>query len=407
MDDKSRFVTGIDVGTGYVRAVVGAVNAEGAINIVGYKEVESAGMRRGIVTDLAGPALAMDRALKEAETMSGHPIDSAVVSVNGAHLLSTKTDGMVAVGGAEHEINVEDLARVEEMATTGKLPANRRILDLVPYSYALDGQGGIRDPLGMTGSRLEIQANVVSGLIPYCSSVEKVAQGAAVAVEKMIPSVMAGARAVLSEKQMENGVAVIDIGSATTSVAVYDNGDLQYIGVVEQGSNDITNDLATMLKTDIAVAEEVKRRFVTGAFDAGEKDIVVKRGRAEMVFKRKEVDEVAEARLDDMFSAVRKKLRDAGYDRRLPEGVVLVGGGARLRDIEVYAREKVELMARIGAPSGLSGLGDALEKSEWATAVGLMMAGVRMGGGSVAKKKQKGGGKGGILSAIKRFFSKF
>jgi len=401
MDKESRFVTGIDIGSAYVRAVVGSIAADGAINIVGYKEVESAGMRRGIVADLAGPATAIDAALQEAETMSGQKIDNAVVSVNGVHLLSTKTDGMVAVGGAEHEINTEDLARVDEMATTGKLPANRKILDLIPYSYALDGQGGIKDPLGMTGARLEIKANVISGLVPYCASLEKAAEMAAVKVDRLMPSVVAAAQAVLSQQQMENGVAVVDIGSATMGVAVYDDGDLQYVGVIDQGSNDITNDLAMVLKTDLVVAEEIKRRFVTGAFNASEKDIVVKRGREDLAFKRAEVDEIVEARLDEMFGAVRKKLKEAGYDRRLPEGVVLVGGGAKLRDIEVYAKDKVELMAKVGAPSGMGGLKDVVEKSEWTAAVGLMLSAAKSGEGVVAKKRKGGGG------LLKKIFSKF
>ena len=398
-----RFVTGIDIGTGYVRVVVGSMTVEGGINVVGYKEVESAGMRRGIVSDLAGPATAMDLALKEAETMSGCRIDTAVVSVNGVHLLSTKTEGMIAVGGAEHEITRDDLGRVDEMATTGKLPANRRILDLVPYSYALDGQGGIKDPLGMMGARLEIKASVVSGLVPYCAGVVKAAEGAAVAVERLIPSVMAAAKTVLSERQKENGVAVVDIGSATIGVAVYDNGDLQYVGVVEQGSNDITKDLAMVLKTDLEIAEEVKRRFVTAAFNGSDKNIVIKRGRDETSFTRADVDEIVEARLEEMFMAVRRKLKEAGYDRKLPEGLVLTGGGANLRDIETYAREKVELMARVGVPVKLGGLGDALEKPEWAGAVGLMLSGAGSEEVSVRKKSKSGG----VSGFLKRIFSKF
>jgi len=170
--------------------------------------------------------------------------------------------------------------------------------------------------------------------------------------------------------------------------------------VIDQGSNDITNDLAMVLKTDLVVAEEIKRRFVTGAFNASDKDIVVKRGREDLAFKRAEVDEIVEARLDEMFGAVRKKLKEAGYDRRLPEGVVLVGGGAKLRDIEVYAKDKVELMAKVGAPSGMGGLKDVVEKSEWTAAVGLMLSAAKSGEG-VAVKKRKGGG------FWKRVFSKF
>ena len=170
MDNNNRFVTGLDVGTENVRAVIASVNNDGKIAIVGYNEGKSAGMRKGIPANLAGPAGAIDKMLGDAERMGGYDVRSAYVSINGSTVISTHTEGMIAVGNAEHEINGEDLNRVEDVAVSGRIPANRDVLDVIPLEYALDGQGGIKDPLGMAGARLEIRANVISALTPNCEN---------------------------------------------------------------------------------------------------------------------------------------------------------------------------------------------------------------------------------------------
>lgn len=375
MDENSRFVTGLDVGTENVRAVIATVNREGGVAIVGYNEGKSAGMRKGVPANLAGPAGAIDKMLGEAERMGGYDVRSAYVSVNGSSILSTRTEGMIAVGTVEHEINGNDLDRVEDVAVSGRIPANRDVLDVVPLEYALDGQGGIKDPLGMSGARLEMRALVVSALTPNCENLRKATATADVHADKIVPSVVAAAKAVLTDRQKENGVAVIDMGAATTSVAVYEEGDLQYVGVVPAGSNNVTNDLAIVLAIDPVLAEEIKQRFVTGNFDL-EKSPVIKIGREgkdERVFDRKEVEDVVKARLDEIFGEIRKKLKSAKYDQRLPEGVVLVGGGAKMRDIDLFAKKALEAAVKIGKPTGLGGVSDAIEKPEFATAVGLVM----------------------------------
>ncbi len=334
MDESSRFVTGIDLGTENVRAVVLKANKDG-IAVVGYNEGKSNGMRKGIPANLAGPAGAVDKTLEEAERLSGFEIREAVVNINGSQVLSTKTEGMIAVGTVEHEITYEDLDRVEDVAVTGSIPANRDVLDVVPLEYILDNQRGIKDPLGMSGSRLEMRANVISALTPNCENLKKLMQSAEVAVQRLVPSAVAAARAVLTERQKENGVAVIDFGAATTSIAVYEEGDLQYVDVVPAGSNNITNDLAIVLAIDPETAEEIKLRFVTGDFTT-EKSPIIKVGREgkERHFERKEVNEVVSARLEDIFGEVRKKLKAAKYDQRLPEGIVLTGGGAHMRALD-------------------------------------------------------------------------
>lgn len=184
-------------------------------------------MRKGVVVNLQGPGQAIDTALGEAERMSGYQVHAASLSVNGSHILTTHADGMVAVGAADHEITHDDLDRIKEVATLGKVPANRDILDVVPHAYKLDGQDNIKDPVGMTGTRLEIDAHVISALTPYLVNVEKAAESAQVSPHAIVPTSVAAAKAVLSEQQLENGVAVLDLGGTTTSIAVF-HGATQY-----------------------------------------------------------------------------------------------------------------------------------------------------------------------------------
>ena len=409
MDEASRFVTGLDVGTENVRAVIASVNKEGHLAIVGYNEGKTAGMRKGIPANLTGPASSIDKMLGEAERMGGYEVHSAYVSINGSQILSTRTEGMIAVGTVEHEINGEDLDRVEDVAVTGRIPANRDVLDVVPLEYALDGQGGIKDPLGMSGARLEIRANVISALTPNCENLRKATEAADVKAERLVPSVVAAAKAVLSERQKENGVAVIDMGATTTSVAVYEEGDLQYVGVVPAGSNNVTNDLAIVLAIDPNMAEEIKTRFVTGNFKSEKSPVirVGKDGKGERAFERKEVEEVVKARLDEIFNEIRKKLKAAKYDQRLPEGIILTGGGAKMRDIDLFAKQVLEAAVKIGVPQGLDGVADAVEKPEFAAAVGLAMLAAEesQGVNLPVKKSKKGGAKKPPF--LKRIFSKF
>ena len=405
MDNDKRFVTGLDVGTENVRAVIAGVNKEGKIAVVGYNEGKSAGMRKGIPANLAGPAGAIDKMLGDAERMGGYDVRNAYVSINGSTVISTNTEGMIAVGTVEHEIDGEDLDRVEDVAVSGRIPANRDVLDVIPLEYALDGQGGIKDPLGMSGARLEIRACVISALSPNCENLKKATATADVRADRLIPSVVAAAKAVLNERQKENGVAVVDLGAATTSVAIYEEGDLQYVGVIPAGSNNITNDLAIVLAIDPELAEEIKVRFVTGDFDT-DKSPAIKVGKNnERTFDRKEVEEVVKARLDEIFGEVRKKLKAAKYDQRLPEGIILVGGGAKMRSIETYAKKVLEASVKIGIPTGLDGVADAVEKPEFAAAIGLAM--IAAEGTQIEPQSIKKSSKKSKPNFLKKIFSKF
>lgn len=412
MEEKPHFVTGLDVGTENVRAVIGAMK-DGQLAVYGYNEGKNAGMRKGVPANLNGPASSIDRMLGEAERMGDYDVRSAYVSINGSQILSTRTEGMIAVGSTtDYEISDADLDRVEDVSVTGRIPANRDVLDVVPLEYAIDGQGGIKDPVGMSGARLEMRANVISALTPNCDHLKKATEKAEVHADRLVPSVVAAARAVLTERQKENGVAVIDLGAATTSVAVYEEGDLQYVGVVPAGSNNITNDLAILLAIDPEMAEDIKTRFVTGDFDT-EKSPVIKIGKDrghERNFDRKEVDNVVMLRLEEIFGEIRKKLKAAKYDQRLPEGIILTGGGARMRDIELFAKKAMEASVKIGVPLNLTGVSEAVTRPEFATAVGLAIMAAEEQSYAMKPAKPKKSTPKSIKAPgniLKKIFSKF
>ena len=408
MDNDKRFVTGLDVGTENVRAVIASVDKEGKIAIVGFNEGKSAGMRKGIPANLSGPANAIDKMLGEAERMGGYDVRNATVSINGFTVISTNTEGMIALGPAEHEINIDDLARVEDVAVTGRIPPNRDVLDVIPLEYAIDGQDGIKDPLGMAGARLEMRACIVSALTPNCENLKRATANADVHADRLIPTAVASAKAVLNERQKENGVAVVDFGATTTSIAIYEEGDLQYVGVIPAGSNNITNDLAIVLAIDPELAEEIKVRYVTGDFDSDKSPAIRVGKNNERAFERKEVEAVVKARLDEIFTEIRKKLKSAKYDQRLPEGIILVGGGAKMRDIDIFAKKILETAVKIGVPTGLDGIADAIEKPEFAAAVGLaMFAAEENQASSSPSKKSKKAKSGNKTSFFKKIFSKF
>ena len=403
MQEQSRYAVGIDVGTTMIRCVVGHVDTTtGTPTIVGVGEYPNSGMRKGSVSNLNGPSEAIDKALGDAERMSGYQVNDATVSINGSHILSTHTDGMIAVGMSDHEVNEEDLYRIEDVATTGKVPANRKILKVVPFNYTLDGQGGIKDPLGMTGTRLEISANVVSAMAPYVANLEKAVEGATVRPNDVVPSVMAAATAVLDDSQMENGVAVIDLGGATTGVAVYEEGDLQYVGVVPYGGVNVTNDLAIGLKIDPEIAEKVKLQHASAVNRNKSSKVTVKHDKETLEFDIADIDEIVEARLEEIFEAVNKELEKAGRAGRLPSGAVLAGGASNMKSIVDFAKNQLGVAVRRGKAKGYGGVVDNVNKPEFAAAIGLMLADINPDGyHSVAADASKTGAKsGGFLSSL-------
>ncbi len=374
MEEQSKYAFGIDVGTENVRAVALEIQGEDTIKVIAYGEAKNEkGMRKGIVTDLSGPAEATDKALKVVEGMSGVNVDAAYVSINGSHISSEQVTGMIAVSSVAG-ITSEDLDRLEDTAMSGRITNNRQVLDVIPLNYTLDGQSGIRQPIGMTANKIEIVANVISGLTPSVDALGRAMAAANLRVLRFMPTAVAAARAVLTEKQMENGACVIDLGSSTTSVAVYDEGDLQYVATIPAGSNNITKDLAISLELNTEAAEEIKLRFVTADF-SDNKEITMRHAGETITFSKNEVNEIVKDRLDDIFAHVYEHLERAGYAQKLPEGAVIVGAGAKMRGIAGFAKESLKMATRVGVPgAGLSGMVEDIEKPEYATVIGLALS---------------------------------
>lgn len=402
MQEVSRYAVGLDVGTTTVRCVVGHVDGAGQTpTIIGVAEYPNSGMRKGTVVNLVNTAQAIDKALEGAERMSGHQINAATISANGSHIVGMSSRGVIAVGTGGHEINEDDLARVEEAATVVQLPANREILDVTPRSYQLDGQDNIKDPVGMTGVRLEVDAHVITGLTPHIKNLHKACEMTETMPHRTVLAGLASARSVVSEQQMENGVVLIDLGGTTTNIAVYEEGDLQHVAVLPVGSINITNDLAIGLKTDLPVAEQVKLQHAVAIpkLRKDNKPLKVTMEKETYEFSADDVDMIVDARLEEIFELINKELKSIGRAAKLPGGAVITGGGAQIRGIDEYAKEALQLSARLGRPQGFGGVSDKVDTPAYSAAVGLMLMDLE-GGSSHTHHSQDKSGNGGLSKSI-------
>lgn len=417
MQENARYAVGLDIGTTTVRCVVGHVEgAQASPTIIGVGESPNSGMRKGTVVNLVNAASSIDKALELAERMSGHQIHAATISVNGSHIIGMSSRGVIAVGVSGHEITEDDLHRVEEAATVVQLPANREILEVTPRSYQLDGQDNIRDPLGMTGVRLEVDAHVITALGPHLKNLHKACEMTETTAHTTVLAGLAAARAVVTDQQTENGVVLVDIGGTTTNIAVYEEGDLQHVAVLPVGGVNITNDLAIGLKTDLDVAEAVKlQHAVAIPIMRSEKKstVSVKLDKETSEFETSDIDMIVDARLEEIFELVNKELKSIGRAAKLPGGVVLSGGGAQLRGIEDYAKNALQLSARIGQPSEFAGVSEKIASPAWNTALGLMLidlegSSVAHGGSHGRSHDQKSGvNLGKITGKLTEVFRKF
>jgi cell division protein FtsA len=416
MQDSSRYAVGLDVGTTQVRVVVGHFEgmSDAKPTIIGVGVEANAGMRKGTVVNLVNTAQAIDKALEAAERMSGHQIHDATVSINGSHVVGMSSKGVIAVG---HEITTEDLDRVEEAATVVQLPANREILEVTPRSYQLDGQDNIKDPVGMNGVRLEVDAHVITALGPHLKNLAKACEMTETRINHSVLSGLAAAKAVVSDQQRENGVVLIDLGGTTTNVIVFEEGDLQHVAVLPVGSNNITNDLAIGLRTDLDVAEKVKLEHavaVATAHKNASKRAVVKLGKEAHEFEIEDIDDIVDARLEEIFELVQKELKSIGRAAKLPGGIVLTGGGSLLPGVEEYAKQFLKLSARVGKPADYSGVTDDISSPAFATALGLLLIDGESGAPrtSHSQKHESKSGKtsdaiGSLSKKLTGIFSKF
>ena len=389
----SNYFTGIDIGTTQVRCVIGRIDeGEDVPTIVGSGSSINLGMRKGSIVNIPEVIAAVDVAVDNAEKTAGIKVDNAIVNINGVHITGINSKGVIAVNTANKEITPEEVHRVEEAATVVQLPANREIIQVFARGYRLDGQENIRDPLGMTGVRLEVDAHVVTATSPVVRNLERVMESVDIVANDRLMSGIAATNAVLGREQREHGVALVDIGGGTTNVAVIEEGDLQHVAVLPVGGINITNDLAIGLRTDLDVAEKLKLAF--SANEGGKKNIKLKVGKKEHTFERAEVEMIMMSRLDELFEMVNRELGKIGRVGKLPGGVVLVGGTANLEGIGNLAKHALKLPVRVAQPSGFSGIVDSINSPEYTTVVGLMLHQFAMGDAVPKGKKKKTGGGG-------------
>lgn len=392
MQEIMRYGVGIDVGTTHVRCVIGHLDdAKSAATVVGVGQSVNSGMRKGAVVNIIDTAHAVDKALEEAERMSGHQVHSATVSINGVHIASIASKGVVAVNSQNNEITEEDILRVNDAATVVNLPANREILQVTPQSYKLDDQTNIKDPLGMTGVRLEVDAHVVTALSPNIKNLLKSLEMTQTNANNVVVAGLGAAKSALTPKQMENGVALVDFGGTTTQIVVYEENDLQHVAVLPMGSVNITNDLAIGLRTDLEIAEDIKLKHVSKLLEQSAKEkpkhIEYEVGGKKVQFSVKEIKMIVEARLDEIFELIDKELKKIGKSGKLPGGVVLCGAGSNLGNIAEYAKNQLQLPARLAHSTNIGGMSEKVTNPEFATALGLML--IDLEGGQKHQKNQK------------------
>ncbi|HSX41235.1 MAG TPA: cell division protein FtsA [Candidatus Saccharimonadales bacterium] len=367
---------GLDIGSTKVCCIVGLQEEDAAQpSVIGVGVAPTSGMRKGVVVDIEETVSAITAAVDEAERISGVPIDRATISIDGAHVESINSKGEIVVGRADQEISIDDIRRAEEHASTVQLPPNREIIQVFPRSFTVDGQDNIKDPVGMNGIKLEVEAHIVTGSTPAIKNLHRSIYQAGIDVESQVLVPLAAASAVLTKKQKELGVAVVDIGGGTTGVAVYEEGEVLYSSILPVGAMHITNDIAIGLRTDIEVAEKIKLKYVkatTAKVNPNEKLKIEELGN-ESVVAKKDLYGIARARLEEILHMVRSEFKKIGKDGMLPGGVVLTGGGANLPGIEDVAKDLLKLPVLIGRPEGLSGLSEKVSDPAYAAPVGLML----------------------------------
>lgn len=378
-ENQLQYFIGLDIGTTAVRCVVGELSSDAQIpTVIGFSRAENSGMRKGNVAHIEEVAQAVVQAVQEAERMSGREIHQATVNVNGSHVEGVNSKGVVAISSPDRQIGVEDRMRVEEAATVVQLPPNKEIIQVFAKNYRLDGQENIKDPVGMHGVRLEVDTHILVASTPALKSLEQALERAELRASHRTVSSLAAGEAVLDRKQKESGVCVLDIGAATTNLLVIEDGEVEHIAVIPMGGTHITNDLAIGLKTELDIAELIKIKHATlnkGA--SGETSFVVKG--QELRFDREMMRLIIEARVEEILEFADHELKKIRRSRKLPGGVVLTGGTSKLPGLADFAKEVMELPARVGSWKHIKRVVDGMDEHEYAPAVGLMLLDMYLG----------------------------
>lgn len=396
---KEKIIVGLDVGTCNVRVAVAKVRGGLPPQILGVSQVVSGGLRKGVVVDIDETIKNIREAVQTAERISGLEIEEAFVGIGGSHISGRLSRGVIAVSRADGEISEEDKARVVSAASTVSLPLNREILHVLPRRFTVDGQDAIKDPVGMNGVRLEVDALIIEGATPFIKNLIKCVREADISEAGLLLSCLADSRAVLTKRQKELGVLLLDLGGGTTGLTVYEEGDILHCQILPIGSMHITNDIAIGLRTSIDIAEKLKLEYGSALPDGiGKKEMIdlTRLGEAEGQVARLQVAEIIEARASEILDLVNKELKKIDRAGLLPAGVVLVGGGAKLPGLVELIKEKLKLPVQIGLPQGLEGIIDQIDDPEFATVCGLILSALS----DEIKPESRGGALGGLTDSL-------
>jgi len=401
---KEVIIAGVDIGSSKIRIVVGVMeDGKKVPSIIGVGVAPSTGMRKGTVIDIEETISNISAALEDAERMSGTPINHVFVGMSGGHIEAFDSKGVIAI--SSNEITDDDVSRVLEAAQAVSIPSNRRILKIIPKSFAVDDQRGIKNPIGMTGIRLEIDAHIVTGQVTAVKNIEKCILQAGVDIDDLVPNTLASAEAVLSRRQKELGVVNIDIGSGSTNIIVYEEGSVMHTASLPVGGESVTNDIAIGLRTSVDTAEKIKIEYgTTIPEDVSDREMIdlslISKIDTQKVSK-KHLAEIIQARYHEIFIMVKDELRKLQRDGMLPAGVVLTGAGVKMPGTIDLARESLNLPVQIGFPSETNGVVEKIDDPSYATVIGVMLLGSKFEGRSYSLSNIN---VSKMFSSVKRFF---
>ena len=401
----SRLVVGLDIGTSKVLAIVAEVAPTGEIEIIGTGHHPSRGMRKGVVANIESTVQSIQRAVEEAELMAGCQIHSVYTGIAGAHIHSHNSHGVVAV--RTKEVGREDVQRVIDAAKALAIPTDQRVLHILPQEYVVDGQEGIRDPIGMSGVRLEAKVHVVTGAVSAAQNIIKCVRRCGLEVSDIILEQIASSQAVLTEDEKDLGVCMVDIGGGTTDIAIFTDGAIRHTSVIPIAGDQVTNDIAVALRTPTQAAEEIKKKYGCALTQLADSDEVIEAPsvgeRPARRLSRRTLAEVIEPRVEELFELVRNELRRSGFDELLGSGVVLTGGTSKMEGMIDLAEEIFHMPVRLGAPKYVGGLAEVVKNPIYATGVGLILFGLQHRGPKLNEQSQ-GGGLKAILQRMRSWF---
>jgi len=404
--ENKNLVVALDIGTAKVACLVAELGADGALEVLGMGGHESKGLKKGVVVNIEATVAAIQRALEEAELMADCKIASAFVGIAGSHIRSFNSTGMVAV--KEREVGPLDVERAVETARAVNIPTDQQILHVLRQEFIIDGQEDVREPIGMSGVRLEVKVHIVTGAVSAAQNIIKCVRRCGIEVSDLILQPLASSRAVLSEDEKELGVCLLDIGGGTTDIAVFTHGAIRHTAVVPIAGDQITNDIAMALRTPTADAETIKIRHGVALRQLADPNHMLEvpgigeRGPRSM--SRQTLAEVIEPRVEELYSLVQQVLRESGFEELLSSGVVLTGGSAVMQGMVELGEEIFHMPVRVGTPRYAGGLAEVVRAPRYATAVGLLLEGrsqLLQG-----KLSRQGGSVGAVLGRMREWFQR-